>query len=201
MEKDQKLITPVGTIKFPKTIIRDKEYMHLVVPVGYEQDDTRKDTWSFVLTLDPKDDKVKELLAFLDAEHAKIKKANFKPYKADKAKNDDDEIVETGLVAINFKSNFAPAIFDSKKNPTNEVIGWGSRVRVAFTVKPVDSQGKTGLGRYCKAIQVIELSSPTRDYGFGEEDGYTAPDPETLALAGKKGYLSADDRPAWDDPA
>jgi hypothetical protein len=199
MEKNQKLVTPIGAVKFTKTIIKDKTYNTLFVPADYEQDDTRKDSWSFVLTLDPKDDKVKELLALLDEEHKKIKKSNFKPYKADKAKNEAEEIAETGLIAINFKSNFAPAIFDAKKKPCNEQIGWGSKVKVAFTIKPVDSQGKIGLGRYCKAIQVIELSSPNADYGFGEEEGYTAPDPVAVAAAGSKGYISTTDEQAWDD--
>lgn len=200
MEKFEKLITPSGFIKFPKTVIKDKTYTTLIVPADYVSDDTRKDSWSFVLTLDPKDPKVKELLALLDTEHAKIKKANFKPYKNDKAKNEAEEIVETGLIAINFKSNFAPAIFDAKKNPCNEQIGWGSKVKVAFTIKPVDSQGKIGLGRYCKAIQVLELASPTTDYGFGEEEGYTyTPSAESLALAGAKGYVSTSDDVAWDD--
>lgn len=202
MEKNQKLVTPVGTVKFTKSVVADKTYNTIFIPKDYEQDDTRKDSWSFVLTLDPKDDKVKELLALLDEEHKKIKKSNFKPYKADKAKNDNEEIVETGLVAINFKSNFVPSIFDAKKNPCKEEIGWGSKVKVAFTVKPVDSQGKIGLGRYCKAIQIIELAKSNTDFGFGDEDGYTyVPDPETVAAAGAKGYIAADpsDVPAWDD--
>lgn len=199
MEKNQKLITPVGVVKFPKTIIKDKTYTTIIIPEGYEQDDTRKDAWSFVLTLDPKDAKVKELLAILDTEHAKIKKSNFKPYKNDKAKNEDGDIVETGLIAINFKSNFAPAIVDAKRKPCNEQIGWGSKVAVAFTVKPVDSQGKIGLGRYCKAIQVIELAQSNTDYGFGEEEGYSAPDPVAVAKAGSKGYQSTTDEVAWDD--
>lgn len=201
MEKNQKLITPVGVVKFPKTIIKDKTYTTLIIPEGYEQDDTRKDAWSFVLTLDPKDPKVKELLTILDTEHAKIKKSNFKPYKNDKAKNEDGDIIETGLVAINFKSNFAPAIVDAKRNPCNEQIGWGSKVAVAFTVKPVDSQGKIGLGRYCKAIQVIELSQSKTDYGFAESEGYEAPpvNKEALAAAGSKGYQSTTDEKAWDD--
>lgn len=199
MEKNQKLITPIGNVKFPKTIIKDKTYTTLIVPEGYEQDDTRKDSWSFVLTLDPKQPKVAELLAILDEEHKKIKKSNFKPYKLDKAKNEDGDIVETGLVAINFKSNFAPAIVDAKRKPCNEQIGWGSKVAVAFTVKPVDSQGKIGLGRYCKAIQVIELAQSQTDYGFGEQDGYEAPDPVAVAAAGAKGYVSTSEEIAWDD--
>jgi hypothetical protein len=198
-EVKNKLVSPIGTVKFTKTIIKDKTYTTLIVPNGYEQDDTRKDSWSFVLTLDPKDLKVKELLSFLDSEHKKIKKANFLPYKNDKAKNENDEIVETGFVAINFKSNFAPAIVDAKRNPCHEQIGWGSKVAVAFTVKPVDSQCKIGLGRYGKAIQVIELAQAKTDYGFAEEEGYTAPDPVALAAAGSKGYISTSDEIAWDD--
>lgn len=202
MEKNQKLITPIGVVKFPKTTIKDKVCTTIIIPEGYEQDDTRKDSWSFVLTLDPKEPKVKELLAILDEEHKKIKKANFLPYKNDKTKNENEEIVETGLIAINFKSNFVPSIFDAKKNPCKEEIGWGSKVKVAFTVKPVESQGKIGLGRYCRAIQIIELAKSNTDFGFGDEEGYTyTPDPVALAAAGAKGYVAADpsDTPAWDD--
>jgi hypothetical protein len=169
----EKLITPIGKIKFPTTTIGEKVTSNIYVPDGYIENKSRKDSWSFVLTLDPKEPKVKELLKMLDEEHAKIKKANFKPYKMDKSKNEKDEIVETGLIAINFKSSYPPFIMDSKRNTCKEPVTWGSRVCVAFAIKPVEAQGKIGLGRYCKAIQVIELAESKTDYGFAEEEGFT----------------------------
>ncbi len=192
----EKLITPIGKIKFPTTTIGDKVTSNIYVPDGYVENKSRKDSWSFVLTLDPKEPKVKELLKLLDEEHSKIKKANFKPYKMDKSKNENEEIIETGLIAINFKSSYPPIILDSKRNTCKEPVTWGSRVCVAFAIKPVEAQGKIGLGRYCKAIQVIELAESKTDYGFAEEEGFITAKAATAAPEKKSG---PEDIFNWDD--
>lgn len=180
MSKAESLFTPVGTIKFPKTKVNDKEWGFLHNPKGITEDDVC--SWKFVLTLDPADPKVKELLATLDEQHSKIKKSNFQPYKLDKAKNDDGEIVETGFVAINFTTAYPLAMFDANKKPCNVDVGWGSRVAVKFNTKPVDNKGKVGLGRYARAIQIVELKESTQDIsGFEQREGFamTASDTDT----------------------
>lgn len=170
-------VTPVGTVKFPKTLIGRQESKFVYVPDGYQE--ARGDSWSLVLTLNPNDEKVKELTAFLDAEHAKIQGANFQPYKLD----EDGKGNLTGLIAINFKSSYPPAILDSKLKPCKATVTWGSKVAISFNVKPVDNQGKIGLGRYMKAIQVIELAASNTDHGFVETEGFTAPVVKDEAVA------------------
>jgi hypothetical protein len=173
MPKVEVYYTPVGTIKFPKTVINDKESNFLYVPSDLKKED--KCTWKFQIVVDPKE--CKELIKTLDAQSKEIKGANFKPYKADKSKEDgSDEYVETGLIGINFTSGFPITFIDCSKPPqqvhdTN--VGWGSKVRVQFTTKPVNNKGKVGLGRYVRIVQIVELSDIGMDTsGFGEIDGW-----------------------------
>jgi len=172
------------------------------VPADYKKEDNGR--WKFALTLDPALDTVKILMNVLDVEANQIKGANFKPYKADKTKNDKGEFVENGLIAINFSSIYPPVFFDAKNSPSTAKITWGSRVRVAFIVRNVDTQGKKGLGRYFNAIRIIELAESRQDYGFGEEElGYTEAELASMAKAkidNPKGYISTTDEIAWDDP-
>ena len=175
MAKSELLHTPIGKVKFTKTVINETEYRSLYVPPGYDANDkSNKSIWSFTLTLDPKDEKVKQLMALLDEEHKKIKGANFVPYKADKSKDQETgELKDTGLIAVNFRSGYPPVMFDSlKKKLSGIYVGWGSKVKVAFTVKPVNKKGKVGLGRYVKALQILEISQGSGDYGFEEEGDY-----------------------------
>jgi hypothetical protein len=176
MPKVESLYTPVGTIKFPKTVIDEKELNFLTVPDDFPEDGVGQ--WKFQLVLDPKDPKVQELLAELDAQHKVIKGANFTPYKADKARKDPDdrdckEYVDTGLVAINFTSGFPIKFIDSIKNEVKGAkIGWDSRVKVKFSTKAVNNKGKVGLGRYARVIQIVDLHEPGLDTsGFDEIEG------------------------------
>lgn len=187
--KSELLHTPVGSVKFPKTVVNDQEYRSLFVPPGYDQNDkSNVSTWSFTLVLNPKDAAVKKLLDHLDAEHKNIKGAKFKPYKADKSKNEDGNLVDTGLIAINFKSSFPPGFVDARKVKVEGVsVGWGSKVKVAFVTKPVNHKSKVGLGRYVKGIQIIELAQMQSDYGFDEEEGgYGAEEPVGANAGGAK---------------
>ena len=163
--------TPIGIVKFPKTKIGDKEHGVIFVPAGYKEDYTA--SWKFQLVFDPKTKQAKELLDILNVEHYKIKGANFNPTKKDLSKNDAGDMVETGLVAINFTSGYPPKMVDAELNPCNVKIGWGSKIRVKFTIKPVNNKGKVGLGRYTRLIQVIdpkELGINTD--GFEKEEGF-----------------------------
>ena len=57
-----------------------------------------------------------------------------------------------------------------------------SKIAVKFNVKPVNNQGKIGLGRYAIAIQVFELSESSQDLsGFteGGEGFQTSGKPES----------------------
>jgi len=166
-EKKVAYYTPVGKIKFPKTIINDKEVGYLYHPAGLTDKDKFK--MNFSLILDPKEPKVGELLATLDDLASVIKKSTFAPYKKDEDKDDDGNYVENGLVAIPFTTYFPIAFVDVMKNPCDVKVGWGSRVAVKFNVNPVNNLGKVGLGRYARAIQVFELSESSQDLsGFSE---------------------------------
>ena len=169
-EKKEKLLTPVGFVKFPKTTINDKEYATLKVPTGIKEED--KCSFKFQVVFDPKTPEAQALLKELDDEHAKIKGANFKPYKKDMEKSEDGTLRESGMVAINFTSSYAPKMIDSALKECNVEIGWGSKVRVKFVAKPVNNKGKVGLGRYTSIIQVIEPKSGGVDTsGFESTQG------------------------------
>lgn len=171
MAKQEVFYTPVGSVKFPKTTINDKEYPYLFVPEGLTEDDSTR--WQFQLVVDP--EQCKELLAELDKQHAAIKGANFKPYKNDKNKNDDGEFVETGKIAINFTSGYPIHMIDCVKKECHVQVGWGSRIKVQFTTKAVNNKGKIGVGRYPRVIQVIDLKEGNVDTsGFEEAEGFTA---------------------------
>lgn len=171
MAKQEVYYTPVGSVKFPKTTINNKEYPYLFVPDGLTEDDDMR--WQFQLVVDP--EQCKELLAELDKQHAAIKGANFKPYKNDKNKNDDGEFVETGKIAINFTSGFPIHMIDCVKKECHVQVGWGSRIKVQFTTKAVNNKGKIGVGRYPRVIQVIDLKEGSVDTsGFEETEGFTA---------------------------
>ena len=174
MAKTESYYTPVGSIKFPKTKINDKEVGYLYTPKGLEEEDIK--SWKFQLVIDPETDEAKDLLAMLDKQHGEIKGSNFVPYKKDMNKNQETgELEETGLVAINFTTSYPITMVDALKNKCNESVGWGSKVKVKFTTKPVNNKGKVGLGRYVRAMQIIELSEAGQDLsGFGEEQGHVA---------------------------
>ncbi len=169
MAKTKSYYTPVGSIKFPKTKINEKETGFLYTPKNLDEDDVK--SWKFQLVIDPTTEEAKALLAILDAQHAEISGSNFVPYKNDQNKNQDtNELEETGLVAINFTTCYPIAMIDGMKNKVNVSVGWGSKVKVKFTTKPVNNKGKVGLGRHVRAIQIIELSESGQDMsGFDEE--------------------------------
>ena len=157
-----KLTTPIGVVKFPQVTRPDA-----------------KGKYGIALVLDPKDKVAakwfKEVLdpAIADSEHPKYMKV----YKNDKSKNEAGDLEETGLLIINFISHYPINIFDSKGTALETCdIGWGSRVKVAFTLKSFEADGNRGLTKYIRGIQVIELKggASAESCGFGEEDGYVS---------------------------
>lgn len=172
-EKKEKLLTPVGFIKFPKTKVGNIEFPFLTIPDGMPKEIIA--SWKFQIVFDPKTPEAKELLAILDDEHSKIKGANFKPYKKDMEKDDNGDLKESGLVALNLTSSYPPKFIDSKLKECKVDLGWGSKVRVKFVINPVNNQGKVGLGRYTSIIQVIEPKNGGFDVtGFEESEGFVS---------------------------
>lgn len=126
----------------------------------------------------------------------KIKDADL-PYKMDL----DKEGNETGLVSFNFTAKasgvrpdgttwtFRPAVMDAtgkgKVSPNISIFG-GSILKVAYHISSWATAIGIGASLKLQAVQVIELKTMgDRDYGFGEEEGYTA-DGEDVPAAGEE---------------
>lgn len=106
----------------------------------------------------------------------------------------DDDGEETGETAFNFKLpstitsksgdaiKLRPALFDAKGQPltnSNLNVGGGSKIKVAFEMRPFAKLGPVGAGvsLQLKAVQIIDLvewngQKDASDYGFGEEEGF-----------------------------
>lgn len=159
-----KLTTPVGVVKFP----------HIT-----QTDENGK--YGLGLSLDMKEEAVK---LFLDDLNAAVKESKYPDYdkliKKDKSRDEAGNLVENGNILLNFSSKYDISCFDAKKNkikgPVN--LGWGSKVRVAFTLSEFDMKGKKGLTKYVRAIQIIELKAgvSAEGCGFKEEEGYAQSD-------------------------
>lgn len=108
----------------------------------------------------------------------------------------DDDGNETGNTVFNFKLpstiksktgdaiKLRPALFDAKGKPLtnpNLNVGGGSKVKVAFEMRPFAIKGPVGAGvsLQLKAVQIIDLvewngQKDASGYGFDEEDGFDA---------------------------
>lgn len=161
MAKQERIVTPVGTVKFPQTDENES---------------------SLALVLDPKTEEFKKMVSKIEEEESKVdKKFRGKPHYKQHIDFVDGEKVPTDDVLIQFKSKFplwdekGSRVCDAKKNPIKEFPGWGSKVRVAFIVKPYDHKGKVGCTRYIAGIQVLDLRTQgmsPESCGFKEEDGF-----------------------------
>ena len=128
---------------------------------------------------------------------AKAKKVGIKKIKQlDWYKEvNDDEGNATGDVELSFKAKASGkkkdgsewkrgpiAVFDAKGTPAKNVQVWGgSEVKVSFTPMPwINPKGEYGIKLGLEAVQVIKLVTGgergASDYGFGEEEGFTAED-------------------------
>jgi hypothetical protein len=99
----------------------------------------------------------------------------------------DESGVETGNVELKFKMSAKyttrdgevrerkPVIVDTKKNPVTEVVGSGSKLKVAFNARPyyMPSANAYGVSLFLSAVQVIELNGmDVAD--FAEEEGFVS---------------------------
>ena len=69
-----------------------------------------------------------------------------------------------------------PGIVDAKKKPIKANVGGGSVIKVAFEPVPYyNAAAGSGVSLRLKAVQVLDLVEyGGGDYGFDEEEGYTA---------------------------
>jgi hypothetical protein len=159
MKMANKLTTPIGTVKFPQISTPDA-----------------KGKYGLALVLDPAEEAVKK---FMDELNQAVAESSYPKYtklvKADKQKNESGELAATGKILINFTSSYPIALFDSQNNAVEKAeVGWGSRVRVAFTLKEFDVDGSKGLTKYIRGVQIIELKggASAESCGFTKEEGY-----------------------------
>lgn len=100
---------------------------------------------------------------------------------------DDTEKEENhGFYLLTPKTQFQPALVDSKRNPLPKSvkIGPGDLIKAALVFKPYLSSGlkKAGLTVYLQAVQLIEknnsggVDAEAAVGAFGDEDGYEAED-------------------------
>lgn len=106
---------------------------------------------------------------------------------------------ETGRWIISAKSKNPPTVVDAKKQPAPGCNpGGGSLLRLGlgFGSYAIDGTKTIGIKAYLNAVQVLSLVAPGSDsaaaYDFDEEDGYIAPEPESLTTPG-----AADDSHAF----
>lgn len=198
-ERQKPLVTPVGTLKFPKVHEPDmSEYSTKKVPEGiykaplvFEADDA--DWTAFG----------EKVQAFYDENVQALKKEkkkvypNHHPYfKADTEKDEDGNKVETGKLFIEpklpamTKGNPAknikpraqrPVVVDAQKNPiSSEVSIYGGTKAKASVLLNFYNEAGTGSGVSFRlvGVQVINLVSGggfnADSAGFEEEDGYVA---------------------------
>lgn len=163
-------------------------------PTAYE--DNPK-AWTVSLLLDPNDPETIAFVerlekAFEDFHGAKAKvAAHGWPFGDETIKDEKGRPVPTGKVKFNFKRKQetargaikdAPVVVDSKKNlwPEEQLIGNGSKIKVAFTPWPWSGPSGKGMSLELESLQVVELVSYSKEAvteAFAEEDGYVVEKP------------------------
>lgn len=126
---------------------------------------------------------------------AKLKLMEDKPYRPSL----DDEGNDTGDIELNIKMRaqikrkdgtvlkMKPDLFDAKgkKLPAGVDVWGGSVVKVAGQYNPFVTPKGAGCSLRLRAVQVLDLVSGgernASAYGFGEEEGYEAPDGDSAA--------------------
>lgn len=205
-------ITPVGTASYPKLTVPDTKYKatgeystKMVFAAEDIQpliDQYEKEQQRYF------EEQKAELMAGDGKSKAKakaLKLAADKPYKPEF----DDEGEETGNVVINFKMParvvregkpdliLKPDVFDAAGKQLTKVpeVWSGSRLKIAYELRPFNTAIGVGVSMRLKGVQIIELrQGGQRDaasYGFGAEDGYTADD--EAPSSGTFGDDSSDD--------
>lgn len=171
-------VTPKGTARYP----------HIETPdTAFNQNAYKVD-----IVLDPEDPETVELMKALDAKvEASLEEAKKKTKGAAKNKLQarpayeseyDDNGDETGRIIIKCKQNAEiqgePVdikVVDAKKNDVQGVrIGAGSTIRVGFSCRSYCFQGMAGITRDLRAVQLLNLVEKEGNFGFDEEEGYTA---------------------------
>jgi len=130
---------------------------------------------------DPKDEEHKAFLlrlnkALSEAEADEKTKFKNKPWSVHL---EPDTKASTELLEVQFKSSYAPRVFDAAGNKIlgDLNVGNGSVVKVGYKTAPYTGFGG-GITCYFEAIQIIDFVEYTggeaSDYGFEQEEGFNA---------------------------
>lgn len=178
------LTTPVGDAYWAKCFEPEEDRF----------DEGKPRCWSISWAKDQGDKETLALMQKIEEEFERIHGDGAKPSKNAwpfKEQNDKDGN-PTGLMEFRFKKNEttkkgmvlqAPAVYDSHKNiwPAGELIGNGSKVKVAFSAWGwEDKFGKKGVSLSFEALQVLDLVAYERSApadAFGVENGYVVDTP------------------------
>jgi hypothetical protein len=180
----QMLTTPVGDAYWAKCFEPEEDRF----------DEGKPRCWSISWAKDQGDKETLALMQTIEEEFARIHGDGAKPSKNawPFKEQTDKEGKPTGLMEFRFKKNEttkkgmvlqAPAVYDSHKNlwPAGELIGNGSKVKVAFSAWGwEDKFGKKGVSLSFEALQVLDLVAYERTApadAFGVENGYVVATP------------------------
>ncbi len=192
-------VSPRGTFKYPKLTEPDTKFKDAgEYSVTLVCDPADKDVQALI---DKIDKGAAECLAKAKAgEKAPAKKKKWESKYLPHKDGEDEDGEPTGNVEFKFNMTASgvakktgkpwkrtPALFDSKGKPLPaDVSIWGGTVGfVAFQMVPYNQTIQTGASvkLALEAVQVVSLVSgghkDADGYGFGEEDGYDAPDAST----------------------
>ena len=162
MSKQEKMLSPVGEVKF---VSLDKPDTKLA-----KSEDEGK--YRVSLVLDPKDAGHKKFLAKLKKLAEEKHPKGRKPYKEDK----DRDGVETGKILVSFQSTYKPKVFDKygQDIPEDVVVGNGSVCQMCFVPAYYEVTVNKGMTLYIQAVKVIELvefgGRTAEDFGFDVEE-------------------------------
>lgn len=197
-KKNPSLITPPLLLKYPRLTTPDTRYNedgeYSTKALGDPNDATVQ---AFLKKLDKAVDDAMEAIREEKADDKKVLKLlkRTPAYRMEL----DKEGEETGKVEFNFKMpakitakkgknagktyTFKPALFDAKGNvvPVTARIGGGTIAKIAFEFWPYFSakDKDVGITRRLTAVQIIKLvewssERDASDFGFGEEEGFSA---------------------------
>ncbi len=206
-QKRVRIVSPKGIAVWPRLNEPDTKFKQegeYTVALAYDGDDAACN--KLIAGLEKLRDE--EFAKWLSENPKKKKAAEVAPVYTDEV---DEEGDETGRKLLKFKMRASgiskktkkhftmkPDIFDAqgRKMANPPQIGGGSELKVSFEVGGffVESAKKFYLTLRMVAVQVIDLvefgSRKAGDYGFGEEEGYTA---DETAQKPKSDFDDADD--------
>lgn len=119
------------------------------------------------LIVDPDDGGVTEFLTEIKA----ASNGGHLPY----TKNDD------GTVTVKFKSKYRPKVADAHGHYYDEedvpMVGNGSKIRIAYNMKPWEFGGKNGVKLYLQGVQILDLIPYEGSMFDAEEGAESEPEP------------------------